>query len=163
MLRSGGSVGVVQTFLPFEDFEESARVLDQKRLGKQRVETIQVVRALVVPDYGWRHHPAALMWRGSLEALGAYGVAIVQEWLRRGFADTCEATIRADLERAGVTVVRTQAELAAEGLVPHWLGDDAFHLSHRSSLLRKDPEHYAAMFPSTPDDLPYVWPKPDGT
>jgi hypothetical protein len=31
----------VQTFLPYADFEESARTLDAKRLGKQRVETIQ--------------------------------------------------------------------------------------------------------------------------
>jgi hypothetical protein len=32
-------------------------------------------------------------------------------------------------------------------------------LSHRSSLLRKDPEHYGPLFPSdTPRDLYYVWP-----
>ena len=31
-------------------------------------------------------------------------------------------------------------------------------LSHRSSLLRKDPEHYAPLFPpDTPRDLDYVW------
>jgi hypothetical protein len=35
--------GVVQTFLPYDDFERSTRALDVKRLGKQRVETIQVV------------------------------------------------------------------------------------------------------------------------
>ena len=43
----------VQTFLPYADFERSARALDRKRLGKQRVETIQVVRALTRPGYGW--------------------------------------------------------------------------------------------------------------
>jgi len=36
----------MQTFVPFADLAESARVLDQKRLGKQRVETHQVLQAL---------------------------------------------------------------------------------------------------------------------
>jgi len=36
----------MQTFVPFADFKESARVLDQKRAGKQRVETFQVMQAL---------------------------------------------------------------------------------------------------------------------
>ena len=43
----------MQTFLPYADFAESARALDQKRLGKQRVEVIQIVRALTRETYGW--------------------------------------------------------------------------------------------------------------
>ena len=56
-----GYVVGVQTFLPYADFARSAAVLDRTRLGKQRVEAIQVVRALTIPTYGWRHHPAALI------------------------------------------------------------------------------------------------------
>ena len=148
----------MQTFLPYADFGASAAVLDDKRLGKQRVETIQLVRALTVPEYGWRHHPAALMWRGHLEALGSYGVAVVGAWLARGFSDTCEATIRVDLAAAGVLEVRSQAELAAAGRLPPWLGDEDFRRSHRSALLAKDPEHYGPLWPDVPLGLPYVWP-----
>jgi hypothetical protein len=148
----------MQTFLPYPEFAESAAVLDQRRLGKQRVEVIQIVRALTVPTYAWKSHPAVLMWQGYEEALGAYGVAIVAEWCRQGFGDTCEATIRADLDAAGVRALRTQAELAAAGELPPWLGDEALHRSHRSALVRKDPEHYRPLFPHVPDDLPYVWP-----
>ena len=36
----------MQTFLPVADFTESARLLDNPRLGKQRVECLQVLRAL---------------------------------------------------------------------------------------------------------------------
>lgn len=61
----------VQTFLPYPDFERSAAVLDPARLGKQRVETLQVLRALELPDYGWRNHPAVGMWRGRTPALVA--------------------------------------------------------------------------------------------
>jgi hypothetical protein len=151
----------VQTFLPYADFSASAAALDRARLGKQRVETIQVVRALVVPGYGWRNHPAALMWRGHLEALAAYGLAIVDEWLGRGHADSCAATITRDVAEAGVTSVGTQDELATAGALPSWLGDAEFHRSHQSNLVRKDPDVYASLFPGVPDDLPYVWPPPD--
>jgi hypothetical protein len=60
----------LQTFLPYLDFVACARVLDSRRLGKQRVEALQILRALLVPEYGWRHHPAVLMWKGYPEALG---------------------------------------------------------------------------------------------
>lgn len=148
----------MQTFLPYADFEASARALDSKRLGKQRVEVIQIVRALTTPGYGWKHHPAVLMWKGHEEALGRYGLVCCDVWLELGFGDTCAATISADLATAGVTEVRTQPELAAAGALPVWLGDPEFHHSHQSSLIRKDPEFYAPRFPGVPDDLPYVWP-----
>jgi hypothetical protein len=148
----------VQTFLPYADFERSARVLDTRRLGKQRVECIQVVRGLTRSDYGWRHHPAVLMWKGYEEALGRYAFTCCEVWTERGFSDTCAATVAADLGTAGVTSVRTQQELAAAGALPPWLGDGEFHRSHRSSLLRKDPAHYGPHFEDVPDDLEYVWP-----
>jgi len=154
------SVERVQTFLPYPDFERSARVLDVKRLGKQRVECLQVVRGLTVPGYGWRHHPAVKMWRGHLEALGRYTLTCCEVWTEGERADTCAATVVLDLGEAGVTRIRTQAELADAGALPAWLGDPAFHLSHQSSLVRKDPDHYGPRFPGVPDDLPYVWPPP---
>src|SRR4051794_41806595 len=74
----------MQTFLPVADFEESARLLDSPRLGKQRVETLQVLRALELPDYGWTSHPVVRMWRGRTPALVAYGLAMVRVWRGRG-------------------------------------------------------------------------------
>ncbi|HET6625807.1 MAG TPA: MSMEG_6728 family protein [Nocardioidaceae bacterium] len=148
----------MQTFLPYPDFEASARALDQKRLGKQRVEVIQVVRALTRPGYGWANHPAVLMWKGHEEALGRYGLTCCEVWTERGHGDTCATTIRADLAAAGVTTLRSQADLSRAAALPDWLGDPEFHRGHRSSLLRKDPDHYRPLFPDTPDDLPYLWP-----
>lgn len=148
----------MQTFLPYPDFEQAARVLDQKRLGKQRVEVIQVIRGITRPDYGWRHHPVVLMWRGYAEALGRYGVTCCEVWVESGFGDTCAATIRSDLRAAGVHTIRTQAELEAAGALPPWLGDEALHRSHRSALLRKDPQYYRDAFPGDPHDEEYVWP-----
>jgi hypothetical protein len=152
----------VQTFLPDPDFRRTASLLDDRRLGKQRVEALQVVRGLTVEGYGWARHPAVRMWQGYEEALGRYGLTICDEWIARGFADTCAATIRADLGQVGITSIRSQADLAASGGLPPWLGDRAFHRSHRSALVRKDPEHYRTLFPEVPDDLEYVWPPPAG-
>ena len=151
----------MQTFLPYPDFERSARVLDPRRLGKQRVEAIQVVRGLTVPGYGWRHHPAVKMWRGHLEALGRYGLTCAEVWLELGHTDTTAGTIANDVASGGVATIRSQAELAAAGALPPWLGDEGFHRSHQSSLLRKDPDFYGPLFPGVPDDLPYVWPSPE--
>ncbi len=148
----------MQTFLPYADFERSARTLDRQRLGKQRVETIQVVRALTRPGYGWANHPATLMWKGFEEALGRYGFTCCEVWVELGFGDTCALTIATDLRAAGIETVRTQEELAAAGALPAWFGDEDLHRSHRSALVRKDAQHYGPLFPGVPDDLPYVWP-----
>jgi hypothetical protein len=152
----------MQTFLPFPAFDRTARVLDARRLGKQRVETIQVLRALTVPGYGWRHHPAAAMWAGYEEALVRYGLDICDVWCQAGKADTCAGTLVADLHHTtGLGTPRSQQELTAAGELPPWLGGEAFHRSHQSALLRKDPAHYRRFFPDVPDDLPYVWPASD--
>jgi hypothetical protein len=148
----------VQTFLPYPDFAASAAVLDDRRLGKQRVEALQVLRALTWETYGWKRHPAVRMWAGYPDGVAAYGLAICAEWVRRGRADTCAATIGTDLAAAGHPPPRLQAELAARGQLPAWIGDERVHRSHRSALVRKDPEHYGPLFPDADPEAGYVWP-----
>ncbi|MFF3504696.1 MSMEG_6728 family protein [Streptomyces sp. NPDC003247] len=152
----------MQTFLPYPDFAASAAALDPRRLGKQRVETLQVLRGLTVPGYGWRHHPAVRMWTGYEEALVRYGLQMCDAWTATGRADTCAASLVTGFpgRRAGAGI-RTQEQLAEDGELPPWLGDPAFHRSHRSALVRKDPVFYLPLFPDVPDDLPYVWPASD--
>lgn len=145
----------MQTFLPYEDYARSASVLDRPRLGKQRVETLQVLRALVIPDYGWQRHPVVQMWTGYVPALVSYGLACTQEWTAGGAADTTAALITEFApEVAGVA----QEDLARAGHLPPWTGDERLHLSHRSNLVRKDPERYRPVLGAVPDDLPYWWP-----
>src|SRR3954463_9586551 len=152
----------MQPFLPVADFEDGARLLDSPRLGKQRVETLQILRALELPDYGWASHPAVRMWRGRTPALVASGRAMVRVWRERGFADSTRTPIT---EFAPEVADAAQADLAAGGLLPSWVGDEALHLSHRSNLLAKEPDFYRPLFHPIfgvePEDLPYVWPEPD--
>lgn len=153
-----GNDGLMQTFLPYADFAQSARALDAKRLGKQRVEALQIVRALTRPGYGWANHPAVLMWKGYEEALGRYGLTCCEVWTDLGFDDTCALTIATDLRGAGVDRIRSQEALAAADALPPWLGQEVLHRSHRAALVRKDAAYYRPLFPQVPDDLPYHWP-----
>src|SRR3954466_3844611 len=111
----------MQTFLPVADFAESARLLDSPRLGKQRVETLQILRAIELPDYGWANHPAVLMWRGRTPGPGSHRAPLARIWRERGFADTTETLIG---EFAPEVVGVPQQELAAAGLLPSWVGDE---------------------------------------
>lgn len=133
----------MNTFLPFADFEKTAKVLDYRRLGKQRVECQQLLKALAGETKGWVNHPAAKMWRGYEPALMAYKDACIKEWIARGYKNT---------------MLLSNVEEPYD--MPSWMGDPLFHISHQSNLLRKDAIHYGPHFPGVPHNLPYVWPLP---
>ena len=134
----------MQTFLPLPSMGDSVRCLDDKRLGKQRVEALQILKALrgeYSKTGAWENHPATKMWRGYENALGFYKDLCIEEWIRRGFNNTMELN-----------------PLPTRFTYPWWLGNEDFHASHRSNLLRKAPEHYDTFGWSESSDLPYVWP-----
>lgn len=146
----------MQTFLPFPDFHMSAQCLDRARLGKQRVEVKQLLLSLGVTvganepiGSSWANHPASKMWRGYEWALAQYGASICAEWIRRGYRDS----LQVEFAKVYTTIKNT-------GLPP-WIGWDAFHISHASNLVRKDPEYYGPIFPGVPNNLPYIWPSPE--
>lgn len=139
----------MQTFLPYADFAQSAKVLDMKRLGKQRVEVLQLLNSFYKSDYrGWKNHPAREMWRGFENALVKYGQVICVEWLSRGYKDTCYDKITA----------RTDPNKPYN--LPPWFGREDIHQSHKSNLIRKMPNYYKAIWPEVPDNLVYNWPVP---
>jgi ribosomal protein L37AE/L43A len=167
----------MQTFLPYSHYSLSAKVLDVKRLGKQRVEALQILQVLSKGKYycpeckktvthfnehktgyhcydcemplkmtAWYNHPAVQMWKGYERGLLLYLQEMCAEWVGRGYNDTC-------WEKAQQIVFKN-----GPILLPDWIGNETFHKSHQSNLLRKNPEHYGQYFFGVPDDLPYVWP-----
>jgi len=132
----------MQTFLPLPSFTQSLRCLDRQRLGKQRVEALQILNALAGKSKGWVNHPATRMWRSYEAALSLYKDLAITEWIGRGYNNTMER------DAVAGRLVR----------YPHWLGDEDFHASHRSNLLRKAPDHYSVMGWREADNLEYVWP-----
>ena len=41
---------------------------------------------------------------------------------------------------------------------PYWFGNEKINASHRSNLLRKNPEFYGKYGWTEPDNLEYIWP-----
>lgn len=150
-------IGAMQTFLPYPNFKESALTLDYRRLGKQRVETFQLLNAIRGVDKngepkqhkGWVNHPAAVMWRQYVPALALYGVEMCDEWIRRGYNDTLRDRLQ--------NIYEITASDNGVCEMPYWFGNPALHLSHRSNLMRKDANYYRIIFGNVRDDLPYVW------
>lgn len=135
----------MQTFVPYgADFRATAEALDYRRLGKQRVETWQILNTLTGASSGWRNHPAVKMWDGHAEALAYYGATMCIEWARRGYTDNMLARFLPLMQPAC--------------LLPSWIDREDVMLSHRSNLIRKDAAYYGPMWPSLSADMPYVWP-----
>lgn len=140
----------MQTFLPYQSFLCSAQVLDRQRLGKQRVEVLQIVKTLTGQSSGWVNHPAVRMWRSHLVKLSEYGYIICAEWVRRGYKDTCA-------EKIWQLVKRIPAD-KRNYKYPDWLTEE-FCLRHQSNLIRKNPRYYRPIFgEAVPDNLEYIWP-----
>ena len=142
----------MQTFLPYFSFVESAKCLDFRRLGKQRIETWQILQALSNPNYGWQNHPAVNQWRGYDYQLANYGLVICREWTKRGYRDTMA-------DKISERLMDIHEDYGNYGTVnPDWLGLEKFHLSHKSNLIRKFPEHYGKLWPDVPNNIEYYWP-----
>lgn len=139
----------MQTFLPHLSYIASAGVLDNRRLGKQRVEVLQILRALnnktLGKSSGWQHHPCTLMWQGYEDCLIRYGLAICNEWMGRGYKDTCTEKIMAFSQVYPLGTPR----------IPVWLTDDFMHM-HRGLLYRKAPRLYNAYEQYA--HIPFTWP-----
>ena len=131
----------MQTFLPYADFARSAACLDRQRLGKQRVECMQILQSLRIGG-GWSNHPAVKMWCGYEKSLENYAAATVSEWVRRGYKNNMLFRIfgPGDYEN------------------PPWLGDEAFHAAHRAALLAKNPEWYGQWGWTEEPVINYIWP-----
>ncbi|UCE13651.1 MAG: hypothetical protein JSV04_00400 [Candidatus Heimdallarchaeota archaeon] len=138
----------MQTFLPFSNFKKSLQVLDWRRLGKQRVEALTIIKAIEgkprkdgEPYKGWLNHPCIIMWRDYVPALKLYHDLSINEWVRRGFNNNMPLY---NLEETQISY-------------PHWLGFPPYHASHRANLLRKEFSYYSQFgWEEQPSDV-YVW------
>jgi len=135
----------MMTFLPYSDFIKTAKCLDYRRLGKQRVEAWQIYQAITNSNYGWQNHPIVNMWRGYEQALLRYGMAICEEWKSRNYKDNM-----LDLFIKNYNINKDIGN-------PKWINNKQFNASHRSNLLRKDKDYYGKFNWKEPDNLPYLW------
>jgi hypothetical protein len=116
---------------------ESVMALDNRRLGKQRIEALQIYKVLRGESTAWARHPAVTMWKGNEAFLIVYYNAAVCEWSRRGFKNS-------------MPIVAGSVAPA-----PEWFGGP-IHANHRARLLAKNPEFYAEYcWEELPTDINY--------
>ena len=154
----------MQVFLPHGLTRYSMRCLDNKRLGKQRVECLQILNALQGKSKGWRHHPATLMFYGAEEALRIMGDWAIAEWVKRGYKNNMEPF-------SNYPTLRWES--VPSEYWPEWYSNEELRIkvkeSHRLNLLRKDFDYYFKQFfrslvfcePYTKEaaeNAQYVWP-----
>ena len=133
----------MQTFLPYPDFVKTANCLDWRRLGKQRVEALQILNILrgYRKTGGWVNHPAVKMWQGYDDALAYYMNCCIVEWKNRGYKNNLLFN-----------------KIPNKFNYPFWLGDEIFHSAHRQTLLYKDFEWYSQFYWKEQPKYEYFWP-----
>lgn len=147
----------MQTFVPYADFDESAAVLDNKRLNKQLLEGRQIYNILLSGRRkgAWVNHPAVLMWRYRENALYMYLKAVKEECDTRRIStvknwDAITEMHESNWDRGGNTIM------------PEWWNDERVHQSHRNNLYVKDSEYYAKFIQdgrvTCCDKCNYFWP-----
>jgi len=126
----------MQTFLPEADFDLTAHNLDRKRLIKQSVENLQILKSLTGfydKSGAWVNHPAVKMWRGHEDWLFMYNESIIKEIIKRGYKNSTQSQF---------DNIYQDNFMMLESDKPWWLGDYRVHDSHKGSLFNKDPELY---------------------
>lgn len=177
----------MQTFLPYPDFVKSAKCLDNKRLGKQRVEAWTIYRTLVkieeredntrddLPnDYvqkskeDWWKCKCGKFHKGFPYKCLNNKIPwehhpIVKMW--KGYEASlsyygiriCEEWINRGFKDSMLSRFKEEARNYKVACCPEWLGNPKFHASHRSNLLRKNPKWYGKFGWTEKNDLPYIW------
>ncbi len=152
----------MQTFLAFPSYKKSAKALDYRRLGKQRVEAWQILNILLQlrknpnKKIAWMNHPAVKMWENKEYALCKYGIKICEEWaIARGYKDTM-------LSRFNKILLKLTLSYAAGYKIsitnPKWFNNKNFFKSHRAALLAKDFEFYKKFNWKEKPEINYIWP-----
>ncbi|CAB9501946.1 cytoplasmic protein [Seminavis robusta] len=125
------------TFLPYSDFEKTARCLDDQRLSSSKKEGWIILRALRMsdePKYACVSKAGyCLMWKGYEDALVCYLNVLMLEWARRGKNND---KIRPFQKDNGLDVDMKTT------VMPPWLGYEILHSYHRHALLAKNQAHY---------------------
>lgn len=147
----------MQTFVPYADFDKSAKVLDSKRLNKQLLEGRQIYKILASNQTkgAWVNHPAVKMWRNHDNALFEYLFNILKECNLRG--------IKTDKNWNAITEMHEHNWFRGGKLVmPAWWGDERVHESHRNNLYVKDSVVYSDFSSASRvtccDRCNYFWP-----
>ena len=136
----------MQTFLPYQDYNQCAKILDNKRLNKQILESYQILNILSgrSSSGAWRNHPAVLMWKNAEKSLRIYVKYMIKEARLRG--------IRTDGNESNIEALEVVSGHLWGNNDPVWSIEphiNRVNITHRANLYRKDPTYYSIFYSDT--------------
>lgn len=158
---------IMQTWLPYPNFEESVKCLRLEELAIQRYQVLELMEEFhqvpleetQLPEDYKPHHLDDLefiglitMWTGYELQLCEYGLVCCDEWQqRRSKRDPM-------YEKLDFHLMCASNCEDVDGTKPNWFGDVDFHLSHQAGLVRIAPAHYSSYF-QVSAERPLEWPE----
>lgn len=144
-------MGVDVIWLPYANVRANLDVLNDGHVTDVVLEGMQCLRDIYSAGVlgrdvrAWRKHPQGLLF---------YVLSANEELRARGMgAGQSSRSIAA----AFTHMSRSEPTMSPK--MPSWYGDPALHLSHRSHLIRVNPDYYTRRLPlTTPLELPLIWP-----
>ncbi len=154
-------------------FYFSLSCLDNKRLGKQRVEANQLISIITTrkqfnlhnevnkytlsqlkkqyPEikFGWINHPATLLWEDYLEELKLYFNICIRVWTSRKNVKGQPMKNNMPFHKVLLREQYTR--------VPWFLTNTRFTNAHQSALMFKEPAHYKQFKWQVEPKLDYIW------
>lgn len=136
--------------MPYEDMQANALVFDDDLLRMECRASAVFLKALRGEAPGWQRHSTTKLWQGHEEALACYGMFMAQELHFRRLGGVEEGHI-----------IRQLMPGAGDWLpeMPEWVGCLDIHVSHRSFLVAKNPNHYGPQFPAVKGEVSLRWPE----
>lgn len=158
----------MQTFLPYEGFLQSAKILDKQRCWKQVVEAKQIISILSHLDecpndnVPWMNHPAVQMWQGHIPELMTYFNAFLKISIEKHKINTKYKFFTVQDFKEKRTLISDTEFVAYD---PWWLGNKNFHRAMRARLIEKDRDFYLPLFPKDEgfNGGKYLWPLMGGS
>lgn len=154
---------ILNTWLPYDNYAESADILTDRHIFMQLQDCTKLLYWLTemplnrrTPSKAQLEHPCVIQWRGYVPSLYDYTLEIMMVAYERSSLTNKQEQISEMAENINIL----------DGLVsnmkeetPSWLGNEDYHLSHKSNLIRLSRSAYESIWPDVPDNLELIWPK----
>lgn len=147
---------MLKVYMPYSDHLQSVAVLDDDLLWEQLDEAQLLCQALAMdaPNTKLLH---VKQWRGYEGFLLLYLRRMQVECQKRGLGSWQDDQRYSPYARSWLLLGSAGKNTAPRP--PRWIGGEWFLESNRSELIRLNPTHYAQRFPTTPLEMPFLFPQ----
>jgi len=125
----------MQVFLPYENYKDSAEVLDPRRRNKQILECVQIAKAILGMSESWRNHCVTRMWDACPKGLVLFGLELCKIYK---FENRKHHKSKNELTK----LLHYCCQNGYDNNYPKWLGIPKIHMYYQQHLKSKDELFY---------------------